>query len=83
VGAKAISAYDETPMTDILPRFLRFSALIAKELGREARGTGEQSVIDTHTYPATAAGVPEVTMTGSACLPNRDSSDGGQSTPRM
>ena len=82
VKAKA-SAYDETPMTDILPRFLRFSALIAKELGREARGTGEQSVIDTHAYPATAAGVPEVTTTSSASLAKRGVSDGQPSNPRM
>lgn len=83
VRAKAVSVYDETPMTDILPRFLRFSALIAKELGREARGTGELSVVDMHTYPATAAGVPEVTTTGSASLAERDGSDGRPSTPRM
>ena len=82
-GVKATSAYDETPMTDILPRFLRFSALIAKELGREARGRGEQIMVDMHTYPVTVAGVPEVTTTSSASLAKRDGGDGRPSTPRM
>jgi len=70
-------------MTDILPRFLRFSALIAKELGREARGRGEQIMVDMHTYPVTVAGVPEVTTTSSASLAKRDGGDGRPSTPRM
>lgn len=50
----------ETRMADVLPRFLRFSALIAKELGREARETGEQKVLDVmpqdvHTTVSTSA----------------------------
>lgn len=43
--------YGESRMADILPRFLRFSALIAKELGREARETGDQHVVDAPSAP--------------------------------
>jgi hypothetical protein len=55
--ANAATLYGETPMVDVLPRFLRFSALIAKELGREARETGEQRVVDVPTYSAAPAGI--------------------------
>lgn len=54
--AKAAAVYGETPMVDVLPRFLRFSALVAKELGREARETGEQRVVDVCAYSTTTGG---------------------------
>ena len=73
--ANMVAAYEETPMTDVLPRFLRFSALIAKELGREARETGGQHVTDATTVASAggagaAPGGPGVAMAGSGCIPS-------------